>query len=187
MANICTSDYRIVGETAELDKLYSLMKEIEQTAEESHYLVGVIIKALNGDSIPDNLYVKGDWSNLERQEDCISFHQESSWETLYQAWDFICSKFDGLTAYFIGEEPGFDVFVKRENTEKGWFTDNYQLDAYSPDDEYCTEYFCSLQDALSFINKKFNKELKQEEDIWALNTEWFESDHYIFLNEFCEV
>lgn len=92
MANYCDSTYRIAGEAAELDALYELMTRLEKEKENGNW-VGHIVESLNGE-IPEHLYVRGWWDDLEREEDCICFHLESAWEPLYEAWDFICSKYE---------------------------------------------------------------------------------------------
>lgn len=187
MANYCYSDYRITGDAAELDKLYLLMLKIEREKEHGNW-VGHIVEALNK-SIPQHLYVRGWWSELVREEDCIHFQLESAWEPLNEAWDFICSKFNDLTMYFSGEEPGCEVFLKRENTANGWYTDNYYLDASLPEAEAVQEYFQTLDDALSFIEKISGQKVSSPEDVEALNEKLLELDEdaYIHLNEFAEV
>lgn len=186
MANYCDSTYRITGEASKIDALYALMKKLEAEKENGNW-VGHIVEALNG-SIPEHLYVRGWWDCLERESDCICFHLESAWEPLYEAWDFICSKMEDLTAYFIGEEPGCEVFLKRENTEKGWFTDNYYLDALPPGGDYETEYFTTIDEAFRYIEKIADVNIITADDIVALNLAWSETDeNYIYLHEFTEV
>lgn len=149
MANLCISTYRITGEASELDALYELMSRLEKEKENGNW-VGHIVEALN-EKIPEHLYVRGWWDELEREEDCISFSLESAWEPLYEAWDFICGKFKTFTAYFMGEEPGCEVYLKRDNPDKGWFPDNYYLDICTPKEEYFHEYFKKIDDAFRYI------------------------------------
>ena len=87
MANYCDSTYRITGDASELDTLYALMLKLEKEKENGNR-VGHIVKELNG-SIPEHLYVRGWWDDLDRESNCIRFHQESAWEPIYEAWDFI--------------------------------------------------------------------------------------------------
>lgn len=187
MANYCDSTYRITGEASELDALYELMTRLEKEKENGNW-VGHIVTALNGE-IPEHLYVRGWWDDLEREEDCISFHLESAWEPLYEAWDFICSKYESLSAYFIGEEPGCEVYQKRDHPEKGWFTDNYYLDICTPKEEYFHEYFTKIDDAFRYIEKIADTNIITADDIEALNSAWSEEhpDAYIYLHEFQEV
>ncbi len=187
MANYCDSTYRICGDDSELDALYALMQKLEQENDNGNW-VGHIVKALNG-SIPEHLYVRGWWDDLEREGNCIRFHLESAWEPLYEAWDFICDKFNELNAYFIAEEPGCEVYLKRDNEDMMWFPDNYYLDVCTPDGEYITEYFTNIDDAFRFIERIADTNIITAENIEALNLTWQEEheDAYIYLHEFKEV
>lgn len=187
MANLCDSTYRIAGDASELDALYALMLKLEKEKENGNW-VGHIVEALNG-SIPDHLYTRGWWDDMEREDNCIRFHLESAWEPLYEAWDFICKKFKNLTAYFIGEESGCEVFLKRSNKEMEWFTDNYYVDACTPDDECFNEYFTDIDEAFRFIEHISETNIITAENVEALNLTWNEEneDAYIYLHEFKEV
>lgn len=187
MANYCDSTYRITGEASELDALYGLMTRLEKEKENGNW-VGHIVEALNGE-IPEHLYVRGWWDDLEREEDSIYFHLESAWEPLYEAWDFICSKYKALSMYFIGEEPGCEVYLKRANNEKGWFLDNYYLDICSPKEEYIHEYFTEIDDAFRYIERVTETNIITADDITALDSAWSEEcpDAHIYLHEFKEV
>lgn len=187
MANYCDSTYRITGDASELDALFALMQKLEKEKENGNW-VGHIVDALNG-SRPEYLYVRGWWDELEREEDCIKFRLESAWEPLHEAWDFICTKFKTLKAYFIGEEPGCEVFLKRENPEKGWFPDNYYVDACTPNEEYIHEYFTNIDEAFRFIERISATNIITAENVEALNLTWGEENEnaYIYLHEFKEV
>lgn len=187
MANYCDSTYRIAGEASELDALYELMTRLEKEKENGEW-VGHIVEALNGE-IPEHLYVRGWWDDLERLDDSIRFHLESAWEPLYEAWDFICSKYKSLSAYFIGEEPGCEVYLKRDHPEYGWFTDNYYLDVCTPKGRYIYEYFTNIDDVFRYIEEIADANIITCEDIEGLNSAWSEenADAYIYLHEFQEV
>lgn len=188
MANYCSSTYRIGGEASELDALYNLMLKLEAEKENGNW-VGHIVEALNKGKIPSHLYTRGWWDDIEREEDCIRFHLESAWEPLYEAFDFICSKYKTLTAYFIGEEPACEVFLKRDNDLFAWFPDNFYLDAKPPKGDYVQEYFIDIHTAFRYIEKLDDVNIITAEDIEALNLVWQEEDPdaYIYLFEFKEV
>ncbi len=188
MANYCDSIYAITGEASELDALFSLMFKLS-SEKENGFWVGHIVEALNSGEIPKSLYVRGWWDSLDREQDYIFFHLESAWEPLYEAWDFICSKFGSLKAYFIGEESGCEVYLKRNDEKHNWFPENYMLDACPPDGEYHTEYFTTLDDAFRYIEKIADVNVITADDVEALNLKWGEenNDAYIYLHEFKEV
>ncbi len=188
MANYCDSTYRIGGEASELDALYNLMLKLQDVKENGNW-VGHIVEALNEGKIPQHLSTRGWWDDIEREEECIRFHLESAWEPLYEAFDFICSKYKTLTAYFIGEEPGCEVFLKRDNELYAWFPDNFYLDAKPPKGDYVQEYFIDIHTAFRYIEKLDDVNIITAEDIEALNLTWQEEDEdaYIYLHEFKEV
>lgn len=187
MANFADSQYILTGNQLELDELYSMMQTFAKEKNNGNW-VGHIVEALNG-SIPDKLYVRGWWDELHREGDILAFHLESAWEPLNEAWDFIASKFDTLKVYFIGEEPGCELFLKRSNPAREWFTDSFYLDVCTPDGEYIHEYFEYADHAFSFIGRISDTKIKTFADVENLNCLWQnESDEaYIYLHEFQEV
>lgn len=186
MANYCDSTYRITGDASELDTLYALMLKLEKEKENGNW-VSHIVKELNG-SIPEHLYVRGWWDDLDRESNCIRFHQESAWEPIYEAWDFICSKFKTLQAYFIAEEPECEVYLKRDHPEHRWFPDNYYVDALPPKGDYLHEYFETIDEAFRYIEKISDTNIITADDVEALNLAWGEDgESYIYLHEYKEV
>ncbi|ROS87174.1 hypothetical protein [uncultured Duncaniella sp.] len=187
MANYCDSTYKITGDASELDALIALMRKLEKEKENGTW-VGHIVEALHGSS-PKHLYMRGWWEELEREKDCIKFRLESAWEPLYETWDFICKKFNTLQAYFIGEEPGCEVFQKRANEEKGWFLDKFYVNACTPDGEYINEYFTDIDEAYRYIERISDTNIITAHQVEALNLTWNEEneDAYIYLHEFKEV
>lgn len=91
--------------------------------------------------------------------------------------------------YFIGEEPGCEVYLKRANNEKGWFLDNYYLDICTPKEEYIHEYFTEIDDAFRYIERVTETNIITADDITALDSAWSEEcpDAHIYLHEFKEV
>lgn len=189
MANTCDSTYRIAGDASDLDELQKLMETLGKKPVTAPNWVGYIVEALNDGKIPEHLYVRGWWYNLEREDGCLVFHQESAWEPIYDAWDFICSKFKTLRACFIGEEPGCEVFLKRNDEEHNWFPDNYMVDAYPPGGNYHTKYFLTLDEAFRYIEKLDDVNIITADDVEVLNLKWGEEDEdaYVYLHEFQEV
>lgn len=187
MANICISIYRIEGETADITALYNLMSRLRDTKENGNW-VGHIIEELSGGVIPNHIYPRGWWSELKLESDNLTFQLESAWESLHDTWDYICSKFESLSAYFSAEEPGCEIYVKRDNDAHD-FPDNYFLDACTPEGEYHSEYFTDINDAHRYIEKIADVNIITEDDIVALNRKWQEDeeDAYIYLHEFTEV
>lgn len=189
MPNYCDSVYRITGDAKEIDALYHLMRQVENEKYKEGNWVGHLVKALNNGEIPESLYVRGWWDDLTSDKDGIRLHQESAWEPLYEAWNYIASKFNNLEVYFIGEEPGCEVFLKHDNPHERWFTENYYLDVCTPAGEYHHEYFETLDEALNFIEQITGDNIITWDAVSALNNVWNEmsEDAYIYLYEFTEV
>lgn len=188
MANTCISSYKITGSPTELHALYSLMQRMSKEKENGNW-VGHIVDALCNNETPPHLYLRGWWSNLIITDYCLSFDLESAWTPLEETWDFICSKTRTLSAYFMGEEPGCGVYLKRDNDKYNWFPYNFVLEALTPEGDMFTEYFVTIDEAFRYIEKIADVNIITADDIEALNLTWGEEDEdaYIFLNEFKEV
>lgn len=188
MANYANSMYRLTGDQTELKALYELMTSISKEKDNGNW-VGHIVQNLNNGEIPDCIYVRGWWDELELDEEGLSFHQESAWAPLYEAWDFIASKFKTIKVYFLGDEPECALFLKRDHPTKRWFTSNYYLDMCTPDDDLHTEYFDTLDEVFRFVEKVTDTNIITIDDLEGLNSAWQEEsdDCYIYLHEFKEV
>lgn len=187
MANYCDTTYRIVGEASELDALQSLMETLKKEKEHGNW-VGYLVSALS-DTIPNDLYVRGWWDSLRRDEHGIEFHLESAWVPMYETWDFICSKFETLRVYFIAEEPLCEIFLKRDSREHPFFLTNYYVDAMDPEGEFHSEYFHTIDQAFRYIEKFAGDSIMTSVDVEALNSCWNEEneDAFIYLHEFKEM
>lgn len=187
MANICDSRYKITGETAEVTALYNLMNNMKVSKTNGNW-VGHIVEALNDGVIPDYMYVRGWWDELQLEDNCIIFNMESAWQSLHETWDFICSKYESLLAFFIAEEPGCEIYVKRDNDTHD-FPANYYVDALPPKGDFHSEYFDTIDEAFRYVGKIADTNIITADDIVALNSKWQEedSDSYIYLHEFKEV
>ncbi len=188
MANYCDSSYTLVGSEKDIKALHELMTKTSKEKQNGNW-VGHLVQALNNEEIPEHLYVRGWWDDLNCTGDTITFHQESAWEPLYEAWDFIASKFESIAVYFMGEESGCEVFLKRDNGIGEYYPDNYYLDMCGPDGEYCHEYFRTLDEAFRYVERLTDTNIVTIEDLEGLNSAWQEEsdDAYIYLHEFTEV
>lgn len=188
MANICTSTYRITGKSSELQALYTLMCRLSREKKENGNWVGHIVEALNGE-IPPHLYVRGWWSDLERDCNSLMFNQESAWEPIYEAWDFICSQFKTLSAYFISEESAMEIYLKRNHDKYDWFPEKYCIEGCTPKGEYFQEDFINIEAAFEYLRKWCDATIVTESDIEKLNLKWQEvsEDAFVYFYEYTEV
>ena len=106
MANICTTNYVIEGEKNELDALYETMKNLQSQG------LGQLVKALGKD--PDEVMCRGEWSDLERQDDTLRMTFETAWTLCYEVTDLLKSAYPSIRIYYKAVEPGCEVYLKND-------------------------------------------------------------------------
>lgn len=106
MANICTTNYVIEGEKNELDALYETMKNLQGQA------LGQLVKALGKD--PDEVMCRGEWSDLERQDDTLRMTFETAWTPCYEVTDLLKEKFPSIHIYYKAMESGCEVYLRND-------------------------------------------------------------------------
>lgn len=131
MPNWAYSQYRAVGNSEQLRKLYAIMKELENIPEPgihesdfgSSWLGNLVIK-LGGKH--EDIFCRGSWCNLCAEEEYLTFDVESAWGELRETRKFIEKQFPGIKLYFQCEEPGNCVFETNDALGK-YFTERYYL------------------------------------------------------------
>lgn len=114
MPNWCSSSYVIEGDKKEVKKLYGIMHGLEKRktpAVKNGFgtaWLGCLVNALGADW--NKVYCRGDWSNLEMEQDTLKFSTETAWGPCNEVFDLIRQKFPSLSYYFLSEEPGMGVF-----------------------------------------------------------------------------
>jgi len=106
MANICTTNYVIEGEKKELDALYETMKNLQDPN------LGQLVKALGKN--PDEVMCRGEWSDLERQDDTLRMTFETAWTPCYEVTDLLKTTYPSLRIYYKAVEPGCEVYLKND-------------------------------------------------------------------------
>jgi hypothetical protein len=106
MANICTTNYVIEGEKNELDALYETMKNLQSQG------LGQLVKALGKN--PDEVMCRGEWSDLERQDDTLRMTFETAWTPCYEVTNLLKATHPSLRIYYKAEEPGCGVYLKND-------------------------------------------------------------------------
>ncbi len=106
MANICTTNYVIEGEKKELDALYETMKNLQSQS------LGQLVKALGKN--PDEVMCRGEWSDLERQDDILRMTFETAWTPCYEVTDLLKTTYPSLRIYYKAVEPGCEVYLKND-------------------------------------------------------------------------
>lgn len=62
------------------------------------------------------------------------------------------------------------------DTEQRYFTDKYLVDICTPDDEYLTEYFETLEEMLNFIQEKAGGPVVSMDCIEGIEEKWQEQN-----------
>ena len=118
MANICTTNYVIEGEKKELDALYQTLKELqemEQPAVENGFgptWLGCLVKALGKN--PDEVECRGEWTDLERQDDTLRVTFETAWTPCYEVTTLLKEAYPSLRIFYKAEEPGCCIYLKND-------------------------------------------------------------------------
>ena len=69
------------------------------------------------------------------------------------------------------------------NDEEGkYFPDRFYIDLCTPKEEYESEYFKTLEDALSWFRERFSVDIKSLEDVDVLCDEWEKESPDAFCN-----
>lgn len=145
MPNWAYTQYHATGDKEQLQKLHSIMSELESMASPglhengfgSTWLGNLVIK-LGGDW--NKVYCRGSWDNLMLHDDgTVSFSVESAWNEPNEVRRFIEERFPNIRLYFQSEEPGMHVY--QTNDDAGlYFPEKYYLWV----EDGTTEYYTTL-------------------------------------------
>lgn len=113
MPNWCSSSYVIEGDKKEVKKLYGIMHGLEKRktpAVKNGFgtaWLGCLVNALGADW--NKVYCRGDWSNLEMEQETLKFSTETAWGPCNEVFDLIQQKFPSLSYYYLSEEPTYKI------------------------------------------------------------------------------
>ena len=184
MADWSYCEYRIAGEPQELDRLFDIMQKVENA--NGPWLFELMAE-IYGD---ENADARGQWSNLKRDEDCISFTFEGAGRTYIEEWDEVCETFQSLCPYFEGVLWAYELAQKRENKEKGWFPNKYYLDMrYAEEENDEAGSFRTLKDVYKRIEELTGTKVASMKDVDALRAALQEEneDTFILIYEIEEI
>ncbi len=190
MPNWSFSSYVIEGKKSEIDELEELMNRLDSTekpAVENGFgtnWLGCIVHELGADW--NEVRCRGSWSDLKRLDECaISMNTETAWAPCNETFDLICQHFPSLRYYYSSEEPNMCEYWTND-VEGKYFPERYYIDLCTPKEDYDSEYFKTLDDALRWMQENYSKDIKTKEDFEALCEKWEEEseDAYCYLYEF---
>lgn len=146
MPNWAYTQYHATGDKVQLQKLHSVMTELEDMKSPglhengfgSTWLGNLVIK-LGGNW--KQVYCRGSWDNLLLHEDgTVSFSIESAWGELYDVRKFIEEHFPDVRLYFQCEESGMGIYQTNDDTGQ-YFPEKYYLWV----EDGTTEYYTTLE------------------------------------------
>lgn len=152
MPNWANTKYIAVGDKEQLNKLYDLMKELENMKSPgledndfgSSWFGNLIIK-LGGDVKKVNC--RGKWYNLELKDHCLYIDAISAWNELGDVRHFIERVFPKIQLYYQCEEEGNCIYTTNDSTGN-YFPERYYLWV---EDEDLSEYYDSLESLVKAV------------------------------------
>ncbi len=147
MPNWASVAYKVTASAEDRNKLYSIMKELEDAPNSipndfGNCWFGGLVQKLGGN--PNKIYCRGWWNQVKNTDNCLEIYSECAWGELADLRHFIESKFPGMKIYYQCEEPGMIIY---QTNSFEYFPDQYYL--YVEDED--AEYFESLDDLISAI------------------------------------
>lgn len=90
-----------------------------------------------------------------------------------------------MSYFFLSEESGMGEYYTNDINKK-YFRERYIADICTPQEEYETEYFETLEDTLAYLQENENIELKTLNDVELLEQHWqdINPDSYCSVHEF---
>ena len=74
--------------------------------------LGQLVKALGKN--PDEVLCRGEWSDLECQDDILRMTFETAWTPCYEVTDLLKEKFSSIRIFYKAVEPGCEVYLKND-------------------------------------------------------------------------
>ena len=184
MANTCFTTYRIVPSNVNKDAFNKLIDALSKFADWQIHL-GDLADELGVEWRNKGYSVRGKIVYWKERQGVIFMDVESAWsacDDLFEDINKTLSK--GLSISYREEEPGCDIFYIHD--ERGFFPDNYFVDAYGGDFE-CS-YFETLEEVIDYWCKcmKCGRGDKTDEQMRAIIEEWEydDDDTFFFIHEF---
>ena len=185
MPNWCSTAYAIEGDANEVEKLYELMKGLQERKEPSikngfgTTWLGCLVDALGGDW--NKVWCRGEWDNLQFDGKVLRFSTMTAWSPCNETFDLVCEKFLSLRYFYQSEEPGM-VEYRTNDREGKYFPDRYIADICTADGEYFCEYFTDLSSLFGWLEEIAEQPVKSLQEVDALVEEWEKVNEDAFGN-----
>lgn len=190
MPNWCFSSVVIEGNQEEIKNLHKVMNTLQKMNKPSiendfgPTWLGCLLNAIGKDW--HNISCRGSWSDLSVEFNnnigVLRFYTETAWRPMTEVFQAICEVYQSASFYFESEESGMGEYWTND-IDKKYFRERYIADIYTPQEEYETEYFETLEDTLAYLQENENIELKTLNDVELLEQHWQD----INPNSYCSV
>ena len=187
MANYFRTNYVVEGNKEDIDNFYEMMmklKNAERQLEPGHFgntWLGYILEEFGEN--PEDYNCKGEWFDLTREGEVIRFTAETAWEPCHDIRWLIEDKYPSLQFYYIGENTADEMFQKRDDEGK-YFPENYFLSLYDGNEIDEEKRFITKEDAYKYVSELTGKNITNDEDFEALQSEWEENGGSCYMWEY---
>ena len=157
MSNPAFMTVIIEGDKCELNKLYGIMKRLQERekplVENGFYYptrwLGNLVVRLGADW--REVYCRGTWNDLELKKDHISFLTETAWQPPFELLKLVKERYPKLRIIFEAEGDDWDWYLTND-AEGKYFSSRYVVDM-EPD----TEYFDTIEEACDRVGNYIGK------------------------------
>lgn len=168
MANWCYAEYTLTGDKQELDAVYELMhglETMEQPRVENGFgttFLGCLVDALDGDW--ENTLCRGEWGDLKRMDDRITFSTSTTWTPLNEVWDLLCTRYPSIRYYYRAVEGGAGLY-ETNDIEGLFYPERYHALYIDENEDYFEEWFETTDGVLAWVNEQSSMRFKNIEEI----------------------
>lgn len=185
MPNWCSTAYVIEGNAKEVEKLYKLMKRLQEQKEPSvkngfgTTWLGCLVYALGGSW--KKIRCRGAWDGLERVGDTLRFTTKTAWVPCTETFDWVCKNFPSIRYFYRAEEPSM-VIYETNDSEGKYFPEKYRVELSTPQNEFMLEYFIELSTVFEWLGKVFGQPVENEEQVSERVAQWQKEDLHTYCN-----
>lgn len=185
MPNWCSASYVIEGDANEVKSLYETMKQLQERETPSvengfgTAWLGCLVDTLGGDW--HEVRCRGDWSNLEMDNDVLKFTTETAWGPCNETFELVREKFPTLRYFYQSEEPGTGEYWTNDRKGK-YFPDKYVADLCTSDGKWYKEFFQTQAELFKWLGVISGHIVSSEQEIDAIVEQWQQTNAEAFCN-----
>ena len=173
MPNLCFTDVRVTGPRGQVEKLYLMMKGLEEMkmplAENDFGTrwYGNLVHLLGGDY--QKIDCRGNWAELQMSSSVLKWVDMSAWGPVIDVLGLIERMFPGLNVFFAAEEECNDVFVTND-ADGHFFKASFSLTT-----DWDSEYYDDAASLLRAASVQAGRKFLSMEQLWNYvieSSEW---------------